>query len=522
MALSPPAPSSGPSSEYGPKVAILGIHLEANSFAPLTEKQDFVDECWAEAGEITELAGKVSNLPLEVPAFYRHMEETGSWVPAPIMVAGAQPNGPIRQEVFDEFLAKTETGLKAAMPVDAAYICSHGGSLTTGDDDNDGTLVARVRDIIGPDAPIVVTHDLHCNVSDRLIRSCDALITYRTCPHIDQAGVAREAADLLRLHLSGKKLSKAFIRLPMAPPGIMTSTLTGAYADIVSFGKSFTAPPVLSVSVSAGFVHADLPKCGLTVNVVTEDDQATADRIALKIAQYAWDKRHDFSRRDTTLTEAVALAKAAGAEKTPAVLLADIADNPGGGARANTIWLLKALHEAAVPGVAIGLFTDTALAAEAHEAGEGARFNAVFNRKEQPFAERFEAGATVVRLSDGFDIGRRGRDAGREIRLGTSALLRLETSNVEVIVTSLREQPADPRCFEMFGIDIAALKCAVLKSTVHFRSGFDEFFSPEQIFDVALPGILSFNLSDFDFKGLTRPIWPLDDHVTWTPSTPLH
>ena len=213
-----------PSSERKPKVAILGIQLEANSFAILTEKQDFVDECWAEGEEITELVGKISNLPLEVPGFYRHMDATGSWVPAPIMVAGAQPGGPIRQEAFDEFLAKVETGLKAAMPVDAAYICSHGGSLATGDPDNDGTLVARVREIIGPDAPIVVTHDLHCNVSDRLIRSCDALVTYRTCPHVDQIEVAQEAADLLRISLAGKKLTKAFIRLPMAPPGIMTST----------------------------------------------------------------------------------------------------------------------------------------------------------------------------------------------------------------------------------------------------------------------------------------------------------
>ena len=291
---------------------------------------------------------------------------------------------------------------------------------------------------------------------------------------------------------------------------------------MVNFGKSFTEHPVLSVSVSAGFVHADLAKCGITVNVTTEDDQATADRIALEIAQYAWEKRNDFSRRDTTLDEAVSLAKDAGAGKTSPVLLADIADNPGGGARANTIWLLKALHEAAVPGVAIGLFTDPALVTDAHKAGEGAHINAIFNRKEQLFAERFEIGATVVKITDGFGIGRRSRDAGREIRLGNSALLRLDNSNVEIIVTSLREQPADPRCFEMFGIDISALKCAVLKSTIQFRSGFDEFFTSEQIFEVALPGVLSFNLSDFDFKSLPRPIWPLDDTVTWVPSTPLH
>lgn len=515
--------STGPAArKSGPRIAILGIHLEANSFAVPTEKRDFVDECWAEGDEITLLASKVSNLPLEVPTFYSYMEEKGPWTPLPIMVAGAQPGGPIRQEVFDEFMEKVENGLTAAMPVDAVYVCNHGGSLATGDPDNDGTLVARVREIVGPEAPIVVTHDLHCNVSDLLIQSCDALVTYRTCPHVDQPEVAREAADLLQMRLAGKRLFKAFVRLPMAPPGIMTSTLTGAYADIVNFGKSRSQKPILSVSVSAGFVHADLPKCGMTVNVVSEKDQETADRVAMEIAQFAWEKRHDFSRKDTSLEEALVLAKEAGAGKTQPVLLADIADNPGGGARANTVWLLRALHQERVPGVAIGLFTDVALADDAHEAGEGARFLAVFNREEQQFAERFEAIAKVVKVSDGLDIGRRGRDAGREIRLGRSALLRLEGSDLDVIVTSLREQPADPRTFEMFGIDIEMLRCAVLKSTVHFRSGFDEFFSSEQIYEVALPGVLSFNLSDFVFTGLPRPIWPLDKNVIWTPSTPLH
>ena len=520
MTLSEPAVDNG--SAQNPRIAVLGIHLEANQFAVPTGKQDFLDECWVEGEEITALAQKVSNLPIEVPNFYRRMDQTGPWTPAPVMIAAAQPSGPIRQEVTGEFLAKVESGLKEAMPLDAAYISSHGGSLATGDPDIDGTLVALVRKVIGPDAPIVVTHDLHCNVSDRLIRSCNALVTYRTCPHVDQPEVACEAADLLRMCLSGVRLYKAFVRLPMAPPGIMTSTQTGPYADMVAFGRSLSNDPVISVSVSAGFVHSDLPKCGITVNVVTRNDQQTADRVALEIAEYAWAKRNEFSRRDTTLEEAVELAKEAGAGRSRPIILADIADNPGGGARANTIWLLKALHDAKVPGVAIGLFTDVALANDACAAGEGAHINAVFNRTEQPFAERFDCGATVVKISDGFDTGRRGRDAGREIRLGKSALLRLDGSDVEVIVTSLREQPADPRTFEMYGIDIGSLKCAVLKSTIQFRSGFDEFFAPEQIFEVALPGVLSFNLSDFVFKGLPRPIWPLDDDVTWSAGKPLH
>jgi microcystin degradation protein MlrC len=176
------------------------------------------------------------------------------------------------------------------------------------------------------------------------------------------------------------------------------------------------------------------------------------------------------------------------------------------------------LHDAAIPGVVVGLFTDPALAEDAHAAGEGATIDAVFNRVESDaFAKRFASRARIVRLSDGYDVGRRGRDAGRQIRLGRSALLELEGSGLRVVVTSLREQPADPRTLEMFGIDIAAVNCAVLKSRGHFRAGFDEFFGNDQIFEVDVPGVTSNVLENFDFKGLSRPIYPLDPETSWTP-----
>ena len=197
-------------------------------------------------------------------------------------------------------------------------------------------------------------------------------------------------------------------------------------------------------------------------------------------------------------------------------MLADVADNPGGGAPGNTTWLMRGLHEARVPGCVVALFTDKDLAREAHEAGQGASLHAVFNRVEGEFSRRFECAATVQYLSDGYDVGRRGRDAGRQITLGDSALLRLDASGLLVAVTSLREQPADPRTLEMFGIDIAQARCVVLKGRGHFRAGFDEFFGNEQIYEVDAPGLTSNVLSNFNFKGLKRPIFPLDPETTWS------
>ncbi|MDO9435718.1 M81 family metallopeptidase [Hydrogenophaga sp.] len=509
--LSAPTPSSA-----GPRVAVLGVHLEANRLARQTTKADFEAECWVEGDRISEMAGRTSNLPLEVPGFYNRMNETGPWVPVPIIIAAAQPGGPIVQAVFDEFLQKVEDGLKRSLPLDAVYVCSHGGSLATEDDDNDGTLVVRVRAIVGPDVPVVVTHDLHCSVSDRMVEATDALLAYRTNPHVDHRECAAEAADLLRLMMGGVRTQKAFIRLPIQPPGVTMLTAEGPFADLVKLGVSLQKPPILNVSVTGGFAMTDAAKCGITINVTSAGDQPAAQRVARQIAQAAWDDRHRYHRELMSVEQAVALARQAASGEIAPIVLADVADNPGGGAPGTTTWLMKALHDAGIPDVVLGLYTDRAVAAQAQEAGVGARIPVVFNREEDRFSRRFECTAEVEHVSDGFDVGRRGRDAGRQINLGRSALLRLEGSGLRVVVTTLREQPADPRTLEMFGIDIARAKCVVLKSRGHFRAGFDEFFAPAQIHEVDAPGITTNVLRSFAFQRLTRPIWPLDEETAWS------
>lgn len=176
---------------------------------------------------------------------------------------------------------------------------------------------------------------------------------------------------------------------------------------------------------------------------------------------------------------------------------------------------MAALHAAKVPGVVLGVFVDPAVAAEAHAAGEGAHIHAVFNRVESEFSKRLESGATVEKLTDGRAVGRRGISAGNRFDLGPSALLRLDGSGMRVVVGSLRRQLAEPMMLEMHGIDIAAAKCLVVKSRGHFRAGFDEFFPPEQVFEVDTPGLTSPILGNFTWKRLPRPVFPLDPDARW-------
>ncbi|MFC7473058.1 M81 family metallopeptidase [Dankookia sp. GCM10030260] len=503
----------------GPRIAVLGLHLEANAFAPPTRREDFARQCLENGAAITALArAESSHLPAEIPGFYRRMDATGPWCPVPLLIAAAPPGGPIEQAVFLDLLDAMRRGLAAALPIDGIYLASHGASSATGDEDSDGTIAALLRQVVGPAVPIVCSHDLHCNVSERLVDSVDALVAYRTNPHVDMAARAAESADLLRELLAGERMARGFVRLPLVPPSVTLLTAAGPYAERIAEAEALMRddPRIANASVAAGFVFSDLPKCGMTVTVTARGgDAALAQAAAQRLARHAWGQRARHVPALTALDAAVALAVEAGRGAAPPVLLADVADNPGGGGRGSTTYLLRALHAAGAEGVVLGVFVDPALAAEAHALGEGAAFDAVFNRVPSEFSAGFAAPARVLALRDGAGLGRRGVMAGRRFGLGPSALLELAGSGLRVVVGSLRRQLHEPAMLELHGIDIAAARCLVVKSRGHFRAGFDAYFPDARIVEVDAPGLTSPVLANFSWSRLPRPVFPLDAAAAW-------
>jgi microcystin degradation protein MlrC len=277
-------------------------------------------------------------------------------------------------------------------------------------------------------------------------------------------------------------------------------------------------PEIVNVSVMGGFAYADTEKNGLTVVITARaGHRGAAESLAREIAQFGWDNRARFYPKLSSLDDAVAKALAAGNDSSlPAVCVADVADNPGGGGRGNTMHLLRAFQEAGVKDALFGIIYDPPLAEEAHHHGRHYHFEAQFNRAETTnFSEKWSAPARVVSLTDGNCVGRRGIYAGTRLRLGPCAALAV--GGITVVVVSHRNQCADPIFFEMMGFDIAKARCVAVKSRGHFRGGFDEFFSPEQIVEVDLPGLTSPMLGRFDWTRLPRPVIPLDDGVEWRP-----
>jgi microcystin degradation protein MlrC len=500
-----------------PRIALMGFSIECNKFAPPATKAHFRayfegDDIVAEARTATP-----SMLP-ETPGFVAAMDAAGPWQPVGIVLAMSEPNGPVEHPFFVELLDTMERRLTAALTVDGVYFCAHGAAITTEDDDPEGIMLERIRAIVGTDVPIAATFDLHANVSDRMVDNIDAFIGYRTNPHLDMRERGIEAAAAMHDLLAGTRTTRVRVRLPIVPPTVTMLTAAGPYAEMIALGQKRMGPEIMNVSVMGGFAYGDTAKNGLSVivtqrNVAARTTRSAADKLAREIAQYGWDNRERFRARLTSLDDAVAKALAAGRDRSlPPLCFADVADNPGGGGRGNTMYLLRAFAEAGVSGALFGIIYDPPLAAEAHRHGMHYNFTAHFNRDETTnFSEPWEAPARVAALSDGNCVGRRGIYAGTRKALGACAALAI--GGITVVVVSERVQCADPIFFEMMGLDIAKARSVAVKSRGHFRGGFDEFFAPEQIVEVDLPGLTSPMLNRFQWTRLPRPVIPLDDDV---------
>jgi microcystin degradation protein MlrC len=484
------------------RVAILGFHLESNAFAPVSEECHFRSLCYFEGEDIArEARQEAPALPAEVPAFYREMDALGKWTPVPIVVTACEPGGPVDERFFQATLATMRQRLTSAGKLDAVYISNHGGMVSTAGPDPDGELYAMVRGVVGTTVPVVATVDLHANISERMVQNVDALVSYRTNPHMDQAERARDAARLLLGFVSGKKPQRAFVRLPLTPASVTLLTREGPYADAIKYGQSKVGNGVLDVSIIGGFVFSDSPKNGVAI-VINGEQGADVRGTALDIAARIWDERKRFVKRLTSIEDAMRIKGN--------TIWSDAGDNPGGGGTGQTTALLKKLYEAKADNVLYGNFFEPQIAA----AAQGKR------EITARFTEGFTVAAKVLKTTDGKCIGRRGIWAGRALDLGPTAALQI--GGITAVCISKRKQCADPVFFEMHGLDIAAARTVVVKSRGHFRGGFDQFFTPERVIEVDTPGLTSPVLERLDFKGLPRPVFPLDVDAKWTPRAAVY
>ena len=295
------------------QIAILGFSLESNRFAPPYGRRDFEEERGYYRGrEIIEQA------QAEHPAIYSGVigfvvsdEQFGAdgWEPVPIVHVASQPAGPVEERFFKELLVEFQDGLAAAGPVDGVYIAEHGGACAEHTHDPDGQVFGLVRQCVGPTVPIVVTLDLHANVSDLMMEAVDLMVGYRTNPHVDIAERGAEAADHLLELMEGVKATSFRVRLPLVVPSVTQLTAEGhPYGDLIRLGQSRMDDRVMNVTILSGFAFCETPKNGMTVVVTTRNDPDHARSLAIELAKAGWADKARYVPRMMALDDAAELA----------------------------------------------------------------------------------------------------------------------------------------------------------------------------------------------------------------------
>ena len=467
------------------RIAIAGFQHETHTFSPTPATyDDFVRESgWPGLSRGNQIYDAVAGVNLPIAGFIGATKRAGHDL-RPLLWCSATPSGRVTQDAFERIAGELSGRLSKAGPIDALFLDLHGAMVAEHLGDGEGELLTRLRRIVGPDLPIVVSLDFHANVSPAMVERSTAMVGYRTYPHIDMAETGTRCAGLLDRILAKGSLAKALRRPPFLIPLSWQCTLADPAARLFRERATLEGGDVASLSFTPGFPPADTLDCGPAIFAYGET-QGSADRAADRLSAAVVEAEGDFAGPIYQPDEAVIRAQKIAARSNRPVVLADTQDNPGAGGNSDTVGLIEALLRHDVQGAVAGLLYDPRAAATAHAAGEGAELElsigegtGISNRR--PLYGRFK----VEQLGDGRFPATGPVYAGNNMNLGPMALLKIK--GLCIVVSSRKQQAADQAIFRHLGVEPKAQKILALKSSVHFRADFQPI--AEEIFIVAAPG----------------------------------
>ena len=479
------------------KIFIAAFGTETNVFAPMPTGLRSFEETLLRRGDATTLP---PNLFTEALHVWRREAEARGWEVVEGLAAFAQPAGTTVQAAYESLRDELAADLAAAGPVDVVLIQMHGAMIAGGCDDCEGDTAARLREI-APDAVLGLALDLHCHLTEAMMEACDLIVTFKEYPHVDAGARAEELFALAERAAAGgiRPVMRDFDCRMVGMYLTARQPMRGFVDEMIAAeGKD----GILSLSLAHGFPWGDVARSGTRMLAIADGDADAAARAA-----------ESFGRRFFALREAVcppmpdieaALDRAeeilASGGEGP-VVLADTADNAGGGAPADATFLLRAVLERGLTGVASAIHWDPVLTRICAEAGVGARLAVRLGGKMGPMSgDPLDLDVTVRAVAA--DLVQ--PFGGGVMPMG--AAVRLETDGVDIIVNDLRTQCFHPQAFEALGVNPAERNIVCVKSTNHFHAGFAPL-AREVIF-VAAPGAITPDFAAIPYRNRDPDYWP--------------
>lgn len=485
------------------RVFAAGFGVEVNSFSPLpTDRRNLEQLWWCPAGSLD----RTASCPLGAP----HMEslwareDAGEVVLHQGLCAGAQPSGPLSQQAYEDVRSILLEDLRQAGPIDAVVMSLHGATVAHGYDDVDGDLLAAVRDAVGPDVVIGALLDPHCHLTALMLASADLLVAYKEYPHTDIFPAAEKLTGLCLAAARGE-IAPVMRAFDCRQISVMHTTREPAKAVIAEMTRMEAEDEgLLDISIAQGFPWGDVADMGMRVWAIADGDPALAAGASDRIGRRLVSLRGQM--QSPMLSAQAAVDALAGLPPGP-VVLADHADNPGGGAPSDGTQLVSRLLASGVDNIAVGLIWDPGAVAICRAAGLGARLSLRVGGKVCRFSGApLDLEVEVVAIRDDLALP----FGGGHWPVGTAVSVR--AGGLEIVLSSDRVQCFDRRAFEAMGIDLTAKRAIVVKSGHHFYTSFSQL--TDQILYVDQHGVLTNDYASLPYVQVQRPIWPLDPDAT--------
>ena len=491
------------------KFVIAQMQHETNTFSP-------VPTPWEEFGPKGPYLGRdafdaMKGKGMAMAAFLDLAAKVGAEVATPV-AAWANPSGPVDGNAYDRICEAICNDI--AKGCDAVLLDLHGAMVVSDrTDDGEGTLLEKIR-AIAPRTPIAISLDLHANVTARMVKNCDIITGYKTYPHIDQYESGELAgAILMRMMKSEVRPVMAWGNAPILAQTLRQNTAEGGMKAFVEAAREAERHGLLAATAFGGFQMADIHDAGISAVIVADANKAAATSACNRMLDVAWTHKEDFIYRGQPLEQSITQAKRMGEQSGGPILLLDHADNCASGSTQDTMYVLREALRQGLTGIAVAPIRDSEAVAKLIEAGIGAKVTLpVGGKMDMPSIRRKGEPLTltgVVRnITDGEYTITGPQFTGMRCFMGRTIVL--DTSTALVVISERNQEPWDRGVYESVGIDPTRQRYLLLKSRMYFRPVFLPIAKGMVYCDA--PGVSSSDWTEFEYRKLRRPIYPLDEN----------
>ncbi|MBP89765.1 MAG: hypothetical protein CMJ64_24175 [Planctomycetaceae bacterium] len=485
------------------RVGIIALLHESNTFISQPTTLQHFKENWFFAGAV--VREQVIGTHHETGGFFDGLEREGIEA-VPILAGRAVPYGAITADAFDAILETMFAELDRAGQLDGILVAPHGATVSEEHPDADGYWLAELRGRVGESMPLIGTLDAHANLSPLMVDSTNALIAYRSNPHLDQRARGIEAAKLMARTLRGEVKPTQAASFPAMAINIERQlTSEPHFVPLYKLADELlTAEGVLSNSILLGFPYADVEKMGSSTIAVTNDNPQLAQEHAKRLGSYLWDHRENFAGQMISIDEALDRCKALDGP----ICLLDMGDNVGGGSPADSTHLVHAILRHGLSNVFVCLY-DPASVGQAVEAGTDASVSLRIGGNTDvlhgdPLEDRFH----VVGVYDGKFTEPQPRHGGfTQCDQGRTVVVRNDRG-LTVMLTSRRMPPFSLQQLISCNLDPASFRILVAKGVNAPVAAYAPVC--KHLIRVNTPGCTTADMTTLNFHHRRQPLFPFE------------